>query len=130
MSEQDTSRSEVASWAPGWYPYPRTGRMTWWDGHKWTDHRHPSEAPPPSNKNAVGSFVFGLIGGILSLIPLLGIFLGALLGFCALVAGIVALAQASKYANRGNGFAVTGILFAIGAFVVVSVQWTLLSNSG
>ncbi|HWC10756.1 MAG TPA: DUF2510 domain-containing protein [Acidimicrobiales bacterium] len=25
---------------PGWYPEPGTGTLRWWDGGRWTDHRH------------------------------------------------------------------------------------------
>ncbi len=27
----------------GWYPEPGTGSLRWWDGVRWTEHRH---APP------------------------------------------------------------------------------------
>ena len=25
---------------PGWYPEPGAGTLRWWDGGRWTDHRH------------------------------------------------------------------------------------------
>ncbi|MDE2100817.1 MAG: DUF2510 domain-containing protein [Patescibacteria group bacterium] len=111
-----------ATWAPGWYAYPGTGQLRWWDGTRWASAQSGAQLAPPRNGTAVGAFVFGLLAGIFAWIPLFGVVLGGLLGICAIVAGIAGLAQGARFANRGNWYALLGILFAIGALVIVWVQ--------
>jgi hypothetical protein len=31
---------------PGWYPEAGTGAMRWWDGTRWTEHRHTGPTNP------------------------------------------------------------------------------------
>lgn len=72
---------------------------------------HPSQQPPPvrgSNGLATAGFVLGLLGMLLSWIPVINI-IGIILGVLGVVLAGVGLAK-SKRANAGKGLAIAGIV--------------------
>ncbi len=66
--------------------------------------------------------IFALIGGILGLCSLIGLFIpfiGWLIPLSALVLGVIGLIQIKKNGERGKGWAWTGILAGVGYLLLV-----------
>jgi uncharacterized membrane protein YhaH (DUF805 family) len=51
--------------APGWYPVDAEGCLRWWDGDRWTDHRHPSTQPAVVSTATRPAY----LGGVVSATP-------------------------------------------------------------
>lgn len=75
---------------PRWAPDPyNPSQLRYWDGEKWTEHVGAAQTPSSQERpTSTAAFVCGIIGAIIGLIPLLGIFAIAL-GIIALVLGII-----------------------------------------
>jgi hypothetical protein len=71
-------------------------------------------APAPRSGNSIGTAagVVGIVGATLSLIPLLGILLGLVLGPVAIVLGAVGLGMGSS-TGEGRGMATTGLVLGL-----------------
>jgi hypothetical protein len=67
---------------------------------------------PASSGAASAGGVLGIVGFVLGWIPILGIFLGLILGLLAIVLGAVGLGQ-TKGGQPGHGMAVTGVVLGI-----------------
>ena len=79
----------------------------------------PAPAPyakAPSNGLATASLVLGIIGTVLSLIPILGI-VGALVGGIGLVLSVFALLAARKH-GVGKGKAIAGLVLGLASIVI------------
>lgn len=111
--------------APGWYPDPhQANTQRYWDGVTWTQQTAPAQpvapvyvAAPyvavaaPSNGFAVAALVFGIVGFVLTPIPLgIGLILGGIPDILAIVFGIIGLNRRHLFGGRGNGAGTTGLV--------------------
>ena len=91
--------------------------------------QHPATAPaggrPGSNGIGVAGFVTGLIGLLLSWVPIAGIVLGAL----GVVLGGVGVSQGRK-AGRPTGLAVAGVVLGALAVVIAIVLIAVVVDAG
>jgi hypothetical protein len=91
--------------------------------------QHPAAAPPGgrsgSNGMGVAGFVTGLLGLLLSWIPIAGIVLGAL----GIVLGGVGISQGRKAGGR-TGLATAGVVLGALAVVVAIVLIAVVVESG
>jgi hypothetical protein len=70
-------------------------------------------APPRGNGMATTGGTLGIVGAALSLIPLIGIFLGLVMGVLAIIFGGVGMSRATNLGGAGKGMAVTGLVLGI-----------------
>jgi hypothetical protein len=70
-------------------------------------------APPRSNGMATTGGTLGIVGAVLSLIPLIGIFIGLVMGVLAIIFGSVGMSRANALGGAGKGMAVTGLVLGI-----------------
>jgi hypothetical protein len=108
-----------AGWQPppGWQPRPEWGPAP----PGWNFWQHPNYLLPTyhqiafvqqGNGAATAGGVIGIFGAVLSLIPLLGIFIGIPLGIIAIVLSSVGLSRVARL-GAGQGMAVTGLVLGI-----------------
>jgi hypothetical protein len=98
--------------------------MRWWDGIKWTEnfgHAIPTFAPnAPGNSTAIASLVLGLVGVVVTAIPLfIGLIFGGIPDLLAVIFGIVGLINANKLNGKNMGFAIAGLI--LGAFGLLGI---------
>lgn len=114
---------------PGWYPFDPQ-RQRYWDGQAWTGDLAPLTPQQttivhqqrPGNGPAVASLVFGIIGFLLTPIPLgIGLVFGGIPDLLAIALGITGLATREKYAGAGTGPAVAGLILGGLAFLSIFV---------
>ena len=86
--------------APGWYDDPDGPGERWWDGERWTEHRHGSE-PVAEKPGGTGLWALGYLLAIVA--PPIGFFLGL-----AMIAG-----------NRRGGGWVLAMSIVLGVFYLV-----------
>lgn len=113
---------------PGWYPFDPQ-RQRYWDGQAWADSYAPL-APQqtaviaiqsrPGNGPAIASLVLGIIGFLLTPIPLgIGLIFGGIPDTLAIILGITGLVTRPKYMGAGTGPAVAGLILGGLAFLTI-----------
>ena len=89
-------------------------------------------AQPPMQKQGNGfgvtALVLGIVGLVLGLIPLAGLFLGIPLGVLALIFGIIGLATSGNRAGKGKGTGGTGLVLGILAIAVPIAMSVFIYN--
>jgi hypothetical protein len=73
----------------------------------------PVGVPPRGNGMATTGGTLGIVGAALSLIPLIGIFIGLVMGVLAIIFGGVGMSRATNLGGAGKGMAVTGLVLGI-----------------
>jgi hypothetical protein len=72
---------------------------------------------------AVAALVCGIVGAVIALIPILGIF-GIILGLLGLIFGLVGWSKARKGQSGGKGMAISGAI--LGALAIALGIWGLV----
>jgi len=108
--------------AAGWYPDPASGRMRYWDGAIWTEHFQPLTSPPLpapmlapkpiTNTPAAFALACGIVGFLVTGIPLVGIFIGGPIDIVAIICGIWGLNRTISIGRTGTAPAIIGIVLA------------------
>jgi hypothetical protein len=98
-------------WAPAPYAQPQFAGATAYG----TAPGYPvaGGGQPRSNGMATTGGTLGIVGAVLSLIPLAGIFIGLVMGVLAIIFGGVGMGRANRLAGAGKGMAVTGLVLGI-----------------
>lgn len=130
-------------------PYRRGGAipMAWMDnamieqGHPLSTSPTPPPPPPPSappdqppwptqrsSGLAVTALVCGLLGMVIALIPILGIF-GIALGLVAVVLGLIGRSKAKKGEAAGKGMALAGAITGVLAVTLGIVGLVIVGNA-
>lgn len=108
---------------PGWYPDPgQVNTQRYWDGRAWTGHHAPlaPAAPAVGNAAATASLVLGILGLLLTPIPLfIGLLLGGPLDVLAVVFGVVGLVKGGARRGAGVTRAVVGLV--LGALMLAAI---------
>jgi hypothetical protein len=86
----------------------------------------PQQAAKPSNGLGITGFVLGLIGLLLSFIPIIGVVAWPLVILGIIFSGI-GIAKASKGRATNKGLAITGLVVSI-VGLVVCILWTVVWN--
>ena len=73
----------------------------------------PGTLQPRGNGMATTGGTLGIVGAALSLIPLIGIFIGLVMGVLAIIFGGVGMGRANNLGGAGKGMAVTGLVLGI-----------------
>lgn len=73
----------------------------------------PAANVPATNGMATAGGVVGIVGLVLSLIPIVGIFIGFVMGILAIIFGGVGLARYNKTGAGSKGLAITGVVLGI-----------------
>lgn len=89
--------------------------------HTEVHHLHyAAPSAPPKNSLATASLTIGVIGLVLTLVPLfIGVFLGGILNILAFIFGIVGAVRSGTVGGLGKGAAITGIVLSCVAFVLM-----------
>jgi hypothetical protein len=75
----------------------------------------PMAAPvgPRGNGMATTGGTVGIVGAVLSLIPIIGILIGLVMGVLAIIFGGVGMGRANGLGGTGKGMAITGLVLGI-----------------
>ncbi|ROS24994.1 uncharacterized protein DUF2510 [Rathayibacter sp. PhB127] len=98
------------------------GTQRYWDGRAWTGHLAPlaPAAPAVGNAAATASLVLGILGLLLTPIPLfIGLLLGGPLDVLAVVFGVVGLVKGGARRGAGVTRAVVGLV--LGALMLAAI---------
>lgn len=90
-------------------------------------------APPPyqvvpGNGPATAAMVLGIVGVVLAMIPILGLF-ALPLGVLAIVFGAVGLRKHGKETPKGKGAAITGLVLGVLCFALAIFGMTVVNDA-
>ena len=135
MSDHDTTTPA------GWYDDPDSeGIQRYWDGAEWTERRQPkvptaapavaqTAAPASGNGMAVAALVLGIVGMLIALIPIFGLF-GLIMGVLAFIFGIAGWRKVKRgVTTTGKGMAITGAITGLIAVILGIVGLVIVNDA-
>ena len=88
----------------------------------------PVAAPSGSNGMATTSLILGIIGFVLSFIPVINVF-GILLDITAVILGAIGMGKAKKV-GKGKGGAMVGLILGALGIIIFVVMYIMIANAG
>lgn len=82
----------------------------------------------PSNTPATASMVLGIVGAVLALVPILGLFAFPM-GVLAIIFGFVGLRKHGRETPKGKGAAITGLVLGVLAFILAIVGMNIVDTA-
>ena len=84
--------------------------------------------PTGSNGMATTSLILGIVGFVLSFIPVINVF-GILLDITAVILGAVGMGKAKKV-GKGKGGAMVGLILGALGIIIFVVMYIMIANAG